>query len=69
MIYLKGRVHKIADGNLCLIAIPNDTNIHDIIQVYSDKLEVGMPVAITIEPLKVRSVGAGFMSKVLGLQP
>ena len=62
MIYLKGRVSKINEDNLCIISIPNDTSMPDILQVYSDKLEPGQPVSILIEPLKVKTAGAGFLS-------
>jgi hypothetical protein len=66
MIMLKGRVSKVTGDGVCLILIPNDTSIPDMLQVYSDKLEPGMPVSITIEPIKVRSAGAGFLSPAMG---
>lgn len=58
MIELNGRVAKV-DGERCLITIPNDTSISDVIQVYTDKLAPGQPVRITIEPIKVKAAGVG----------
>jgi len=61
MIVLKGRVSKVGDG-MALITIPNDTSIADILTVYDDRLSVGMPVEITVIPLKVRSAGVGLLN-------
>jgi len=64
VIHLKGRVHKVSEGGLCQIVIPNDTAISDVLQVWSDELVKGQPVEVVITPLKVRKAGVGILSPI-----
>lgn len=59
MITLKGKVTKVMPNGIALITVPTDYGMDNIIEVDDDRLEAGMAVMITIEPIKVRAVGIG----------
>lgn len=59
MIHLKGRVSKVMPNGIAIITIPTDYGMDNIIEVDDDRLEAGMRVLITIEPVKVRAAGLG----------
>lgn len=57
MITLNGKVTKVMPPGRAFIAIPHISGMDSVIEVDDNRLEAGMKVLITIEPIKVRAAG------------